>query len=481
MLQSVQQIIERQGRDAEQRLMQWLRIPSVSTDAGKAKEMTAAAQWACDHLKASGIEARLMPTGGPPVVFAEVKGAPGKPTVLFYGHYDVQPPEPLELWQSPPFEPQVRDGIVYARGSVDDKGQVLSFLEAMRAWHLAGETSGGGNGARRAEAHLAPHDTSGGGGLPFNIKILLEGEEEIGSIHLTSFIEKHRDLLAADFCLVSDSAMWMTPQGPKPTITYALRGMVYFDVQLHGPKRDLHSGVFGGTLANPATLLTRVIGKLFDDNNRITIPGFYDDVPPEDQQELQRWQALNFDESRWFDEIGAKPFGEAGFSTPARMWTRPACDVNGLYGGYMQPGAKTIIPSFAGCKVSFRIPAHMDPRKVSKQFTDWLHSHDVGGCTWKLENHGEAWPCTVPIDSPWMKLTNHAVEAITGQPVLLARCGATIPIAADMQRILGTPVIMLGFGLDTDLAHSPNEHFALDRYHLGIRIHAQLLGEIARF
>ncbi|MCC6680567.1 MAG: M20/M25/M40 family metallo-hydrolase [Phycisphaeraceae bacterium] len=453
MSQSVQQIVERQSREAEQRLMQWLRIPSVSADPARADDMAAAAQWACDHLKQSGLDAKLMPTGGPPVVYAQVKGAADKPTVLFYGHYDVQPPEPLELWQSPPFEPQVREGIVYARGAVDDKGQVLSFLEALRAWHMAGE-------------------------MPFNVKILLEGEEEVGSAHLTSFIEKHRDLLAADFCLVSDSAMWVTPQGPKPTITYALRGMVYFDVQLHGPKRDLHSGVFGGTLANPATMLTRVIGKLFDDNNRITIPGFYDDVPPPEDDELARWNDLGFDESRWFDEIGAEPFGEAGFSTPARMWTRPACDVNGLYGGYMQRGAKTIIPSFAGCKVSFRIPAHMDPRKVSKQFTDWLHTHDVGGCTWKLENHGEAWPCTVPIDSPWMKLTNHVVEAITGEPVLLARCGATIPIAADMQRILGTPVIMLGFGLDTDLAHSPNEHFALDRFHLGIRIHAQLLGEI---
>jgi len=448
------QHVEANRNAAERRLLDWLAIPSVSTDAAHAGDIARAAEWVRTHLAASGLDARIMPTAGHPVVYAESLTS-GGPTVLFYGHYDVQPPDPVEKWDTPPFEPTVHDGKVYARGACDDKGQVACILEALRAWHDAGES------------------------FPCNVKVLIEGEEEIGSKHLPAFLEQHKDLLAADVCIVSDTSMWQTPTGPVPAICYALRGLVYFDVQLHGPTRDLHSGVYGGTLANPATLLTRILGKLFDDRNHITIPGFYDDVDPVTPEEEKHWEKLDFDERAWLGEVGSQPFGEAGFSTLQRKWTRPCCDVNGLYGGFMQHGAKTVIPSFAGAKVSFRIPASMDPRKVAKQFTDWLHTHDMGGCTWQLTNHGEAFPCATPIDSPWIAATSRAVEAVTGQPAALIREGATIPIVADFQRVLGLHTVLLGFGLNGDLIHSPNEHFALDRFHLGTRVHARLLNEIA--
>lgn len=455
MSDPVQSQVERNRDAAQQRYLDWLAIPSVSTDAARVDDIRRAAEWTRDHLAASGLDVKIMPTAGHPAVYAESLAAGDGPTVLFYGHYDVQPPDPVDKWQTPPFEPTIRDGKVYARGASDDKGQALCIMEALRAWHDAGEA------------------------FPCNVKVLIEGEEEIGSINLPAFLEQHKDLLAADVCVLSDTSMWNGADGPVPAICYGLRGLVYFDVQLHGPNRDLHSGVYGGSLANPATLLARVLGKLFDDNNHIAIPGFYDDVADADDHEQQRWQELGFDEAKWLGAVGAQPFGEKGFSTLQRKWTRPNCEVNGLYGGFMQPGAKTVIPSFAGAKVSFRIPANMNPHKVAKQFTDWLHTHDVGGCRWELTNHGEAWPCATPIDSPWITAVSNAAKQVTGQPAVLMREGATIPIVADFQRVLGLHTVLLGLGLNSDLIHSPNEHFGLDRFAMGTRIHAQVVREIA--
>jgi len=467
MINAVLQQLNAQTDDADRRLIELLRIPSVSTDPAYAKQTRRGAEWVRDALASLGLEASIMETAGHPVAFAKTTDeqvlTSGGPRVLFYGHYDVQPADPVEKWTTPPFEPTRRPAAhpeegeaIYARGALDDKGQTMCFLEACRAW-------------------VAAH-----GKLPVPITFLIEGEEEMGSINLPPFLEKHKQLLAADFALVCDTGLWESGEHVTPAITYALRGLVYFDLKLHGPSRDLHSGMYGGTLANPATTLARVLGRLFDDQNRVTIPGFYDDVDPPEGDELAQWERLGFDEQAFLNGVGATPFGEAGFSTLVRRWARPSCDVNGLYGGYMGQGAKTVIPSFAGAKVSFRIPASMDPRKVAQQFTDWLEAQDVGGCRWQITNHGEAWPVAAPLDSPYMQAAARAIEAAAGRPAALIREGATIPIAADFKTTLGLDTLFVGFGRESDNIHSPDEHFALSRYHLGRMTNAHLLHELAK-
>ncbi len=441
---------------ARERLMELLRIASISTDRAYQSEIARAAAFVREDLSSIGLDARVMETEGHPVVLAKSDPSdalPGAARVLFYGHYDVQPPDPLELWESPPFEPVVRDGAIVARGACDDKGQTMCFVEAVRAWKRAA------------------------GGLPVHVTLLIEGEEECGSVHLAKFLREHREELAADVVVISDTSMW---DRDTVAITYALRGLVYFDVQLHGPSRDLHSGLYGGTLANPATILTQVLGRLFDVNHRITIPGFYDDVAPVSEAEKKRWEALGFDEARdLLSPIGvAQPFGEAGYSTLERRWARPSCDVNGLYGGYGGEGAKTVIPSFAGAKVSFRIPANMNAKKVAQQFTAWLHSHDTHGLRWKITNHGMANPVAVADDSPFVRAAMRAVETSHGRRPALVREGATIPVVADFKEILGLDSLLIGFGLADDRIHSPNERFDLWRFELGCRTHAALLGEL---
>ena len=443
---------------AVKRMCDLLSIPSVSTDPAYADEVRKAASWISADLEALKLETDVVEGGGHPVVIARSTDAmvenPSAPRVLFYGHYDVQPPDPLELWTDPPFEPTLRDGKVYARGACDDKGQVMMFIEAMRSYLATGRK------------------------LPCHVTLLIEGEEECGSVTLPKVLEEHANLLEADLCVVSDTSMWEGKAGVTPCITYALRGLVYYDLKLHGPSRDLHSGVYGGTLANPATVLARVLGKLFDDDNRVTIPGFYDDVDALTDEERATWDTLGFDEDQYLGGVGAQPFGEAGFSTLERRWARPSCDVNGLYGGYMGEGAKTVIPSFAGAKVSFRIPASMDPRKLAAAFEQWVKSHDVGGCRWELENHGEAYPVATPTDSPWVDAASNAIEEVTGKPPVLVREGATIPVVADFKTKLGLDTLLIGFGLNSDAIHSPDEHFGLDRFLLGCKCHAALLASL---
>ena len=444
--------------DAVKRLCDLLAIPSVSTDPAYADEVKRAAAWHAEDFKSLGLETHSLEGGGHPAIVARTTDAivedPAAPRVLFYGHYDVQPPDPLDLWTTPAFEPTIREGKVYARGSSDDKGQVMMFVEAMRAYLTTGRK------------------------LPCHVTLLIEGEEECGSVTLPKVLDEHADLLKADLCVVSDTAMWQGKQGATPAITYALRGLVYYDLKLHGPSRDLHSGVYGGTLPNPATLLTRVLGKLFDDNNRVTIPGFYDDVAKLTDEERAAWQTLGFDEDQYLGDVGAEPFGEKGFTTLERRWARPSCDVNGLYGGYMGEGAKTVIPSFAGAKVSFRIPANMDPKKLAADFEAWIKSHDVGNCRWELENHGEAYPVATPTDSPWVDAASRAIKEVTGKPPVLVRDGATIPVVADFKTQLNLDTLLIGFGLNSDAIHSPDEHFGLDRFLLGCKCHAALLASL---
>ncbi|MEM1355796.1 MAG: dipeptidase [Planctomycetota bacterium] len=457
--------LESDREHAAQRLVRFLEIPSISTDPAYATEVDRAAGWVAQYVEELGFATEVVSAdGGHPVIIARSTDAmvahradgSAPPRVLFYGHYDVQPADPVELWSTPPFEPDIRDGVVYARGACDDKGQVMTFLEAIRAYHQTGQR------------------------LPCHVTLLIEGEEECGSVTLPKVLLDHANLLKADICVVSDTSMWETAEGATPAITYALRGLVYFDLKLFGPSRDLHSGVYGGTLANPATLLTRVLGRLFDEDNRVTIPGFYDAVDEVSAQERENWSKLGFDESKYLGEVGATPHGEAGFTTLERRWARPSCDVNGLYGGYMGEGAKTVIPSFAGAKVSFRIPASMDPQKLAADFEAWIRGHDVGGCRWEITNHGEAHPVAAPTDSPWGKAACDAIESITGNPPALTREGATIPVVADFKSALGIDTLLIGFGLNRDNIHSPDEHFDLKRLDLGAKCHAALLARIGR-
>ena len=460
MLEPVLQFVADDTDRAIGRLKTLLAIPSVSTDPAYGAAVVAAAEWVARQLRDLGLDTHVYPTAGHPVVVGRspdgqgaAAGAAPRPRVLFYGHYDVQPPDPIDQWQTPPFEPTVRDGAIYARGASDDKGQVVCFIEALRAWR---------------EAH---------GRLPGPVTVLIEGEEECGSEHLPAFMEEHQELLKSDVALICDTTMW---DATTVAITYGLRGLLYFDVQLHGPNRDLHSGVFGGVLANPATVLTRILGKLFDGDNRVTVPGFYDDVLPLTEDEEARWQTLNFDEAKYLGEVGVQqPFGEAGFTTLQRRWARPACDVNGLYGGYGGAGAKTVIPSFAGAKVSFRLAPNQDPRKVADAFEPWLRSHDTGGCRWRITRHGHARPVIVPTDSPYMAAAARAVAATSGKAPVLVREGATIPVVADLKRILGIDSLLIGFGRTDDRIHAPNEKFNLDNFTLGRRTLAALLAEVA--
>jgi len=446
---------------AVERLRDFLSIASVSTDPAYASGVKEAAEWVAQQLGEIGLNAKIKPTDGHPVVVATSNAegqTSGGPRVMFYGHYDVQPPDPVDKWKSPPFEPAIHDNNIIARGASDDKGQVACFIEALRGWH---------------EVH---------GELPCDVIVLIEGEEECGSEHLPEFIKQHAEELKADVCVVSDTAMWAAADGSyEPAICYALRGLLYFDLKLHGPDRDLHSGVYGGTIPNPATALTRVLGNLFDDDHRVTIPGYYDGVLPISDEEKANWESLGFDEESYLKSIGvAEPYGETGFNTLERRWARPACDVNGLYGGYMSQGAKTVIPSFAGAKVSFRLAANQDPKQIAEAFRRWLKDQPVHGLEWEITEHGRADPVAVPTDSKWIDAAKQAIEHVAGKPPKLVREGATIPVVGTFKQELGLDTMLIGFGRHDDRIHSPNEKFDLGHFYLGCETHAALLAELAQ-
>jgi acetylornithine deacetylase/succinyl-diaminopimelate desuccinylase-like protein len=448
------------------RLCNLLKIPSISTNPAFAKEARRGAEWIEHFVKQLGFTTRLIERGGGhPVLLAhapnQIVRDASKPCVLFYGHYDVQPPDPVEKWSSPPFEPVIRESMsegdgpaIYARGACDDKGQVMCFLEALHAYRQTGD-----------------------GKLPCPVTLLIEGEEESRPRCLPIVLDEFREQLNADVAVVSDTAMHDVD---TIAITYGLRGLAYFDVKLHGPSRDLHSGVYGGTLPNPATILVKTLAKLWDDNHQIAIPGFYDDVASLRDDERHSWQQLGFDDVQFTGEVGSTPFGEAGYTTLERRWARPTCDINGLFGGYMDAGAKTVIASFAGAKVSFRLPGDMDPHKVQQQFRAWLLAQDVKGCRWEIEELGAAHPVLVSRDSPFVAAAQRAIEATSGKPAALVRDGATIPVIADLKNALGIDALLVGFGLNADNLHSPDEHFSTRRLLLGAKTHAALLEEIGR-
>jgi acetylornithine deacetylase/succinyl-diaminopimelate desuccinylase-like protein len=451
MLNEVLKTIENRREASLTALKEFLSIPSISTQPEHQADIVRAATWVSDQLTFGGFDVSIMPTGGHPVVVARNKHQPDRPTVLMYGHYDVQPVEPLELWQTAPFEPQVRNGAIYARGAVDDKGQVWAHLDALLAW----------------QAH---------GGPPVNLTIMIDGEEEIGSPNLKSFVQKHRDALKADVAVISDTNQYARG---IPAITYGLRGLVYMEVKVTAANRDLHSGLFGGTVANPANVLCKLLGSLHDENGRVTIEGFYDDVSTLTQTERDEWAKLPWSESNYALELGApKIWGEAGYSSLERRGARPTCDINGLTSGYQGPGAKTVLPAEASAKVSMRLVPNQDPVKIVEAFETTLHARCPDTVRLEIHCHSHTPAVLVPRDSKAIQLAAEAVEIGFGKAPTFIREGGSIPVVSLFKQELGIDTLLLGFGLDDDNVHAPNEKFDLDALQKGTRTAAAVYAKL---
>ena len=419
-----------------------IRIPSVSSDPARKADMEACAErWRTLLLEAGADEARLMPSAGNPLVYAEKRVSPDAPTVLVYGHYDVMPADPLELWVSAPFEPEVRDGKVYARGADDDKGQSMIQLKAFEYMVRSGE-------------------------LRHNVKFILEGEEEIGSPSLAAFLQEHCELLACDIVLVSDTSM-LAPD--LPSLTTGLRGLAYWEVEVTGPNRDLHSGHFGGAVANPINVLCDLLARMTDADGRITVPGFYDDVEELSVEERKMLEQIPFDEERYKASIGVKALkGEKGYTTIERNSCRPSFDVCGIWGGYMGQGAKTVLPSKAYAKVSCRLVPHQSHEKIAKMVADYLLSLAPDYVQVKVTplHGGDGYVC--PVNLPAYRAAEAGFTKAFGRKPLAVRRGGSIPIVNDFERILGVKTILMGFGLESNAIHSPNENFPLEMFRRGI-------------
>jgi acetylornithine deacetylase/succinyl-diaminopimelate desuccinylase-like protein len=441
------------------RLFDLLRIPSISAQPAHKDDCVRAAEFVRDQLRGLGFEADLRPTAGHPVVLGHHPGPAGYagPHILFYGHYDVQPVDPVDLWHSPPFEPQLVDGPhgkrFVARGAVDDKGQMMMFLEALRAWKQAT------------------------GEIPARVTVLIEGEEEIGSVNLEPYLEANKDALVADLALISDTGMWDVN---TPAVTTRLRGMVYTEFTVKAAKRDLHSGLFGGSALNPINAITQILGDLKDSDGRIQVPGFYDDVAPVTNTQAAEWDALGFDEKDFLGGIGLRaPAGERGIPPLQRLWARPTADINGIWGGYQGPGAKTVIAAEASAKVSFRLVSRQDPDKIVAGFKQFVQDRLPADAQveWKIFASGPA--IEVPSDSPWVRAAREILGEEYNRPAVLIGSGGSVPVVSSMKRLLGVDTLLMGFGLDDDQVHSPNEKFEQVCFHHGIRSHARLLGRFA--
>ena len=423
-------------------LLELLRIPSVSAKTEHKPDMIKCAEAVKQSLLAAGADkAEIYPTDGHPIVYGEKIIDPSKPTVLVYGHYDVQPAEPLELWNSGPFDPLIKDGKIFARGSCDDKGQMYMHVKALET--LVQTNS-----------------------LPHNIKFCIEGEEEVGSPNLGKFVSAHKDLLKADCVLISDSAMISLD---TPSLDIGLRGLSYIEVEVTGPNRDLHSGVYGGAVANPITILAKMIASLHDENNHITIPGFYDDVIVASNEERALMAKAPFDETEYKTDLGVKElWGEKGFSTNERTGIRPTLELNGIWGGYTGEGAKTVLPSKAFAKISARLVPNQQSGKMAKVLIDHLQKIAPPYVTVKATLHHGGEPYLTPIDSKAYQAAAKAMEATFGKAPIPVRGGGSIPICALFEKELGTKIVLMGFGLDSDNLHSPNEKFDIANFYKGI-------------
>jgi len=434
----------------------FLRFESISTQSEHTQDMQHCASWVRDQLASAGLDAQVLPTAGHPVVFADSGPVPsGQPalTLLFYGHYDVQPPGDLKLWNSPPFDPTIRDGAVYARGSADDKGPVMTHLAAMRCWR---------------ETH--PH-------LPVRVKFITEGEEEIGSPNLPGFVREHADQLSCDYVVLSDSTKL---DADTPALAYACRGLVYKEMTVDGPSHDLHSGQYGGAVANPGNVLAAIIASLHDAKGKVTIFGFYDDVVPLTDKERELLAEVGLNDAQLLERTGSPaPTGEHGYSTAERYCARPTLDVNGLTGGYAGEGAATIIPSRAIAKVSMRLVAHQDPARISKAFDEAVRQACPPTVKLAIKNYAHCRAYVAPTDSPGMQAAIKALADSYGRPPVLTREGGTLPILPLFKEVLGADSLLLGFIVPDCNLHSPNEFFCLRDFDIGTRVILRFLAGIA--
>jgi len=453
-MSSIDEYLESGAERFERDLCEFLRIPSVSGDPARREDVSRAADWVAEEFRRLGFATEVVPTAGHPLVYAESPPKSDVPTVLVYGHYDVQPPDPLEQWTSPPFEPTRRQGKIYARGATDDKGQVLTHIKSAEAW---------------MEVE---------GRLPLNLKYIIEGEEEVGSSGLEKFIAQSADRLACDCVVISDGAQF----GPgQPAITFALRGIAYYELRLRGPNRDLHSGSFGGSVTNPANALVRMLWALIDEEGRVRIPGFYDDVVPLSKIERRQLAELPFDEQRYLEQVGVSgSSGEAGYSVLERRWARPTFDICGLTSGYQGEGPKTVLPATARAKFSFRLVPNQDPGKISEALDKMLARLCPPGIEMELLVCCGSPAVLVSLESPYVQAAARAIEHGFGVPPLLTREGGSIPIVGTFHETLRADTLLLGWGQDDDNTHSPNEKLSLDDFHRGIKASARLWEELSR-
>jgi acetylornithine deacetylase/succinyl-diaminopimelate desuccinylase-like protein len=434
-------------------LQELLRIPSVSTDDDRKDDVQKAGEWVRDRLAAAGCTTvELHPTAGHPIVYGEWLGATGAPTILVYGHYDVQPVDPIDLWETPPFEPTLRDGKLFARGASDDKGQFLVHILAL-------------------EAHLAATGT-----CPVNVKFLIEGEEEIGSPNLSPFLDANRDKLACDVVVVSDTAMFAPDQ---PSICYGLRGLAYLEVTVRGTSRDLHSGVYGGAVVNPAIALATMLASMKDAKGRITVPGFYDRVRKPSARERKSLGRLVHSDKKFRTAIGAPELtGEQGFSTLERTWSRPSFDINGIWAGFTGKGAKTVIPAVAHAKISMRLVPDQDPDAIARKVAAHLRKIAPKTVTVDVRDLHGGHPWVAPTDHPALQAAGRALERAFRKKPVFTREGGSIPIVADFDRILKVPTVLMGLGLTDDNLHAPNEKFDVANFHRGVTASAFLMEEL---
>jgi len=436
-------------------LGEFLRIPSVSTKSEHKPDIERAAKWLAEKLRAAGMEkVEILPTDGHPMVYAEWLQAPGKPTILIYGHYDVQPAEPLDLWTSPAFEPTVRNGKLYARGTADDKGQVHIHVKAIESLMKTA------------------------GKLPINIKVMIEGEEEVGSTNLWNFVERYQKRLKADALVVSDTSM--LGRG-VPSVTYGLRGLNYYQIEITGPTQDLHSGSFGGAVPNPITILCELVGKLHDKNFRVMVPGFYDAAAPLSSRERKVLNALPWEEKEFRKTVGAPGLcGEKGYSIVEQLWCRPTLEVNGIWGGYTGEGAKTVIPSKAYAKLSTRLVPNQDPEKIARLVEKHIRKllPKTVTCEFEVLSMGKPW--VAPYTHPFFQAALRALEKGFGRKAVFIREGGSIPFVTQIYETFHIPCILIGFGLPDENAHAPDEHIYLENYFGGIRAIVQFYKELAQ-
>jgi succinyl-diaminopimelate desuccinylase len=445
----------------ESDLFQWLRIPSIGTDSAYDREVRQTAEWLAEKFRGLELATEVIETCGHPLVYAESPKIEGAPTILVYGHYDVQPPDPLELWETPPFEPTVRNGNVYARGATDDKGQMIT--------HLFG-----------VETYLKTH-----GQLPVQVKFLIEGEEESGGAGLKAFLQGEYDKdipvkekIAADIAVISDCSQYAPGQ---PAITYGLKGITYFEIHLTGPNRDLHSGSFGGSVANPANTLCKMLAALIDDDGRVQIPGFYDGVLSLSEREREQFASLDFCDQEYMQELGVNGLvGEKGFTTLERRWARPTFDINGMWSGYQGEGAKTVLPAKAGAKFSFRLVPNQDVEQVKSNLKKMLEEMCPPGIEIDFQAVHGAPGFVLSLDSPYMDAAARAVEYGFGKKPVFVRSGGSIPVVNSFSQMMGIDTLLLGWGQDDDNLHSPNEKFSLADFHRGIKASCYLWDEIAK-